>query len=301
MGEVVLSGPGSGDEELVESLGVHLGLPVRVAWPLGGLDTSGLALERGSAPLHRGGRTLARSGGMRPVNLLPQEAAPAPRRRARRQLLRGRRRARRAAPDGARLRGRVEPGDLAHATTPPRRTPRPRASSRRPPRKAAFANFAQIKQQRLAERQLGRARPASTGSASCASSRGSCPSAAGSRPPTLRRVRRSRPAPGPTSAAAATGAAVADRQPRGLHARAVGHGHDDGPPRASSTASSDVKLNESARRGRSAADAGRPRPPSTAAAATTSSTSRSRSARPRPRLRPRVEPPRVPASLGGGS
>ena len=41
VGEVVLSGPGSGDEELVESLGVHLGLPVRVAWPLGGLDISG--------------------------------------------------------------------------------------------------------------------------------------------------------------------------------------------------------------------------------------------------------------------
>jgi type IV pilus assembly protein PilM len=43
VGEVVLSGPGSGDDSLVESLGVHLGLPVRVAWPLGGLDASGLA------------------------------------------------------------------------------------------------------------------------------------------------------------------------------------------------------------------------------------------------------------------
>jgi type IV pilus assembly protein PilM len=43
VGEVVLSGPGSGDEELVESLGLHLGLPVRVAWPLGGLDSSALA------------------------------------------------------------------------------------------------------------------------------------------------------------------------------------------------------------------------------------------------------------------
>jgi type IV pilus assembly protein PilM len=42
VGEVVLSGPGSGDEALVESLGVHLGLPVRVAWPLGGIDTSGM-------------------------------------------------------------------------------------------------------------------------------------------------------------------------------------------------------------------------------------------------------------------
>ena len=45
VGEVVLSGPGSSDEPLVESLGVHLGLPVRVAWPLGGLDTSGLAQD----------------------------------------------------------------------------------------------------------------------------------------------------------------------------------------------------------------------------------------------------------------
>jgi Tfp pilus assembly PilM family ATPase len=43
VGEVVLSGSGSKDEELVESLGLNLGLPVRVAWPLGGLDTSGLA------------------------------------------------------------------------------------------------------------------------------------------------------------------------------------------------------------------------------------------------------------------
>jgi type IV pilus assembly protein PilM len=43
VGEVVLSGPGSAEEDLVESLGVHLGLPVRVAWPLGGLDVSGMA------------------------------------------------------------------------------------------------------------------------------------------------------------------------------------------------------------------------------------------------------------------
>jgi type IV pilus assembly protein PilM len=50
VGEVVLSGPGSGDEGLVESLGLHLGLPVRVAWPLGGLDSS--ALSPGEDP-HR--------------------------------------------------------------------------------------------------------------------------------------------------------------------------------------------------------------------------------------------------------
>jgi type IV pilus assembly protein PilM len=40
--EVVLSGPGSSDHELVESLGVHLGIPVEVAAPLGLIDTSGL-------------------------------------------------------------------------------------------------------------------------------------------------------------------------------------------------------------------------------------------------------------------
>jgi type IV pilus assembly protein PilM len=40
--EIVLSGPGSADEDLMESLGVHLGLPIRVAFPLGGLDASGL-------------------------------------------------------------------------------------------------------------------------------------------------------------------------------------------------------------------------------------------------------------------
>ena len=45
VGEVVLSGPGSAEEDLVESLGVHLGLPVRVAWPLGGLDVSGMAAD----------------------------------------------------------------------------------------------------------------------------------------------------------------------------------------------------------------------------------------------------------------
>jgi Tfp pilus assembly PilM family ATPase len=42
VGEVVLSGPGSADEQLVESLGVHLGLPATVAAPLGVLDRSSL-------------------------------------------------------------------------------------------------------------------------------------------------------------------------------------------------------------------------------------------------------------------
>jgi type IV pilus assembly protein PilM len=42
VGEVVLSGPGSSDAELVESLAVHLGIPVEVAAPLGQIDSSGL-------------------------------------------------------------------------------------------------------------------------------------------------------------------------------------------------------------------------------------------------------------------
>ena len=42
VGDVVLSGPGSADEALVEGLGVHLGIPVEVAAPLGRIDSSGL-------------------------------------------------------------------------------------------------------------------------------------------------------------------------------------------------------------------------------------------------------------------
>jgi type IV pilus assembly protein PilM len=45
VGEVVLSGPGSVDEQLVESLGIHLGLPTTVAAPLGVLDPSALTGE----------------------------------------------------------------------------------------------------------------------------------------------------------------------------------------------------------------------------------------------------------------
>lgn len=50
VGEVVLSGPGSAEHELVESLAVHLGIPVEVAAPLGHIDSSGL--EPGEDP-HR--------------------------------------------------------------------------------------------------------------------------------------------------------------------------------------------------------------------------------------------------------
>jgi type IV pilus assembly protein PilM len=50
VGEVIVSGVGSVDDQLVESLGVHLGLPTSVAAPLGVLDAS--ALEGGADP-HR--------------------------------------------------------------------------------------------------------------------------------------------------------------------------------------------------------------------------------------------------------
>src|ERR671917_2097450 len=43
VGEVVLSGPGSSEGDLVENLGLHLGLPVQVAEPLGAVDRSSLA------------------------------------------------------------------------------------------------------------------------------------------------------------------------------------------------------------------------------------------------------------------
>ena len=46
VGEVVLSGPGSADGELEESLRVHLGIPVRVAAPLGVIDSSTLAQDQ---------------------------------------------------------------------------------------------------------------------------------------------------------------------------------------------------------------------------------------------------------------
>jgi type IV pilus assembly protein PilM len=50
VGEALLSGPGSRDQELVEGLASHLGLPTSVAAPLGRLDVS--RLETGEDP-HR--------------------------------------------------------------------------------------------------------------------------------------------------------------------------------------------------------------------------------------------------------
>jgi type IV pilus assembly protein PilM len=43
VGEVVTSGPGSAEAPLVDSLRTHLGMPLRVAEPLGPIDSSGLA------------------------------------------------------------------------------------------------------------------------------------------------------------------------------------------------------------------------------------------------------------------
>jgi type IV pilus assembly protein PilM len=50
VGEVVLSGPGSSDDELAQSLGLHLGIPTTVAAPLGALDPAALG---GSEDPHR--------------------------------------------------------------------------------------------------------------------------------------------------------------------------------------------------------------------------------------------------------
>jgi type IV pilus assembly protein PilM len=50
VGEVVLSGPGSSDHQLVDSLSVHLGMPVEAAAPLGVID--GSLLGQGEDP-HR--------------------------------------------------------------------------------------------------------------------------------------------------------------------------------------------------------------------------------------------------------
>jgi type IV pilus assembly protein PilM len=43
--EVVLSGPGSADAQLVDDLGMHLGIPVQVASPLGRMETSALSAD----------------------------------------------------------------------------------------------------------------------------------------------------------------------------------------------------------------------------------------------------------------
>ena len=132
------------------------------------------------------------------------------------------RRARRAAPDGARLRGGREhrpPSRSNEAAQAEAEADAPRAAGRR------AEPLRQLRPDQAAasrDRELAWRRRASTGSASCASSPGSCPSAAGSRPPTPRW-----PAT-PSSTAAdrarprATGAAVPDRQPGGLHAQAEG-------------------------------------------------------------------------------
>jgi len=42
IGEVVLSGPGSAEAQLIEDLGLQMGIPVRVAAPLGHVDPAGL-------------------------------------------------------------------------------------------------------------------------------------------------------------------------------------------------------------------------------------------------------------------
>ena len=73
VGEVVLSGPGSADGQLVEGLETHLGIPVDRAGAARPARRLGARPERGPAPLHGRGRPLAGSRGVKPVNLIPQD------------------------------------------------------------------------------------------------------------------------------------------------------------------------------------------------------------------------------------
>ena len=74
VGEVVLSGPGVRRPRARREPRRAPRHPGR-AWPTRsvGLDGSAPRPRRGPLPLHRGRRPLARSGGMKPVNLLPQD------------------------------------------------------------------------------------------------------------------------------------------------------------------------------------------------------------------------------------
>ena len=184
VGEIVLSGPGSADDQLVESLGLHLGLPTTVAAPLGVLDASALPSARTrtgsrSPPASRWGGRMRPSTSSRPST------------------------ARTSRPGGKSGSAYLVLGVLAVflvASSPTcsspnkitdrevRTSPSP---SRRPPRRAPrqqmgpFANFAQIKEQRVASVRCSPT-AASTGSAPCASSRTSCPTASGCRTSTPR-------------------------------------------------------------------------------------------------------------------
>ena len=149
--EVVLSGPGSADDELVESLGVHLGLPVERGRAARRLDSSAPRPRRRPLPLHGGRRPGPGSCSMKPVNLLPRTSAGARQATAARQRLRRLRRARRAARDGRRLRAHQNKV-TEHKDKTAGPAPRPTGSRPRPPRRPTFGDFASIKQTRVAVR-----------------------------------------------------------------------------------------------------------------------------------------------------
>ena len=288
VGEVVLSGPGSGDEELVESLGVHLGLPLR--WPGRSAGSTRPASPPMRIPIATPLRRASRSERRHETR---QPASPDQRRRphgrARRQLLRGRRRL------GALLLmvvGYVLVTNQATSRTNDADAARAEANTleQEAALKADFSSFAQIKQQRIASvgsvagnrfdwerfmRELARIMPERSWIQTADASVTGDPTQTG-----------------PTTTAGATGVATSPT------AKLVGC-----TPEQTDTATlmvrlgqlyrvSDVKLNESSVE--SVGGARRPRGPSTSAGTTTSTTSPSPSVRPRPRPRCRVEPRACP-------
>ena len=264
-------GPGSADEQLVESIGVHLGFPTTVAAPLGVLDRLGARRVRGPAPLHRCRRARAGEGGMKAVNLFPQDQR------------------RRVATSGAQaaptscsaclpslllmvvvLRVHVEQREPAHER-------RRRRQSRGRSARGAGRRARRLHRLR-ADQGAARSRP-SRSVADDALRLGALHARAVRVMPegswiqttdasvTGERHRRATPST-TTRPRAPPAAAQPEGEPRRLHARPVGRRGDDGPPASSSTASTDVELNESvasSRRDRTRA--------STTAASSTSSTS----------------------------
>ena len=125
--------------------------PSRSPAPLGTLDGSALGRDRGPAPLHRGGRARAGSGGVKPVNLIPQDQ----RRRAADRVGGGKRRARSRSACSPRcsrwsscyvLTREHRHRSQGQGARPPAR--RPTSSRRRPARRTSYTDFAQIAQTR---------------------------------------------------------------------------------------------------------------------------------------------------------
>ena len=170
VGEIVLSGPGSADEELVESLGVHLGLPDHGRGAARRPRPLGARRRRGPAQADRCRRARDGEGRMKAVNLIPTEQ--------RRAQASGKqngssyivhRRARDAARDGGRVRLHVQqrqgPQQQGGRREGPGRPARGRGRAAR-----RLHELLGHQEARLAS-VVNVATRASTGSASCESSR----------------------------------------------------------------------------------------------------------------------------------